>query len=253
MGDATTYLRNSTIIAQNKLGNYVKDGIDVKIEGTNSDRLHHYRRLVFNVIFDTLSSAYPISRKQIGSKWKSLVDRFFSFNKCENYQVWRMPQEFISYVEENERDLVRQMPFLLDLLFFEWIEIELYSEEDIELENYSEHGNWLKDRIVLNPHFRIIQLEYPVYKVDCKLTEDNKGLYYLLIFRDLEELKVRFLELSSLFAEAIVQVNDFNGNLFNALYNSSKKYGVFSREELGLRAESTFKLLRDRGLIIGFK
>jgi len=253
LGTSATELRKSTIVAQNKLGNYVRNGNLVEIEGANSTRLHHYCRLVFNVIFDTLSSAYPIVRKELGPNWKELVDRFFSSCDCRNYQVWRMPKEFLDYVVQGEKALLQKVPFLSDLLLFEWIEIELYSEEDIGLKGYSTKGDWETDKIVLNPHHRVIKLEYPVYSKNYDSMISLKGTYYLLVLRDLNELKVRFFELSPLFAQAIMQVEKNESLLLDSLFVVSSQFGKFDRETLKIKSQPTINMLFERNLILGFQ
>ena len=252
MDTLDTSLKRTTIDAQNKLGSYVRDGITVDIEGARPERLHHYRRLVFNLIYSTLSTAYPISRKLIDSQWKELVNRFFSTYDCQNYQVWRMPKEFLNYVLEKEKDILKSLPYLNDLLLFEWVEIELYSEEDKKLKKFSKKGNWSENSIVLNPHHQILKLDYPVYTKEYSTMHNAKGVYYLLVLRDLTELKVRFLELSPLFGPAIMNVGKFEDNLLASLEAEASHFASFGRKELKAKSQKTIDLLIDKNLILGY-
>tara|TARA_B100000508_G_scaffold140310_1_gene140933 strand:+ start:9849 stop:10592 length:744 start_codon:yes stop_codon:yes gene_type:complete len=246
-------LKNDTQRVQSELAEYVRSGILTDITGARPERLPHYRRLVFNVIFDTLSSAFPIARKVVSNSWKGLVARFFSSHSCQNYQVWRMPREFMNYVLEHEKQVQLEIPFLADLLLFEWIEIELYSEPDIEIADTPHNGNFENGTAVLNPHRRALKLSYPVFTNQYDDMVDLKGVYYLAVFRNLDELKVRYIQLSPLFGEALMNINDYGGQLSGALYDQSKKLTDISKSELVDKSIPIVDELIQRNLILGFR
>ena len=54
-------MKDQTIEQQQLLAAYCRNGVDVEILGTTDGRLHNYRRLVFNVVRDALSSTYPLT------------------------------------------------------------------------------------------------------------------------------------------------------------------------------------------------
>jgi hypothetical protein len=209
------------------------------------NNLQHYRRLVFNVTFDILSNAFPIARKQLGAQWKAIIEEFQFNHKCISNQVWRMPEEFFVHVLNYRSDLLLDLPYLNDLLRFEWIEIELYSEQD-------------KDLIVansqlyqLNPHSRIVQFDFPVYKPIKEWDAEPKGNYYLAIYRDLEELKVRFIELSEL-VFLVLEPNQISQPFdihFELSEVATKRFGLTKSKKMSDNIQALIDSLIKSGLV----
>ena len=54
-------------------------------------------------------------------------------------------------------------PFLDDLLYFEWMEIEVHTMPDRPFPDYVKEGNVLEDRLAFNPEYEIIRMDYPVH------------------------------------------------------------------------------------------
>ena len=245
-------LKSETHKIQSALAEYTRSGKITSIEGVNQERLPHYRRLVFNVIFDTLTTAYPITRKLLGTKWKSLVERFFAIHTCENHQVWRMPYEFLEYFRNNEHELIDKHHFILDLLLFEWIEIEVYSEKDITLPDLTDFGEWTTSPIAINPHHRILELDYPVFTKEYSIMNQQKGKFYLLIVRNLVTYKVQFLKLSPLFVMAIQNLEVYQYNLLLSLKEVIATIQELSEDELIEESTSTVDSFFKSGLFLGY-
>ncbi|MGB0404460.1 MAG: DNA-binding domain-containing protein [Salibacteraceae bacterium] len=245
-------LKVETHKIQSAIAEYTRTGEIKNIEGANSERLPHYRRLVFNVIFDTLTTAYPITRKLLGAKWKGVVDRFFANHNCQNHQVWRMPFEFFEYFSKNETDLIAEHHYICDLLFFEWVEIEVYSEKDMQLPGFNLNGQWTNGAIALNPHHRIVELNYPVFTKDYSNMNQQKGTYYLLVVRNLNTYKVQFLKLSPLFVMAIQNLESYNYNFLLSLKEVIATIETMPEAELIKKANSTVLTLFEKGLFLGY-
>jgi hypothetical protein len=159
------------------------------------ERVHHYRRLVFNIILDMMDTMYPISKRLFPeNEWVQLIHRFFENHKCSDPQVWRMPRFLIDYVRENEKDILQKHPFLADLLLIEWKELEWFTNEDqspVEIKNgFNFH---------FHPEHEILILDFPVFKKEgIDFWKNNKGKYFLLIYRHPENRKVYYNELDAL-------------------------------------------------------
>src|ERR1700751_5369286 len=92
-----------THTAQSRLAKYCRDGNTVEIPGLTPNRLFQYRRLVFNIIQDSFESGYPISFKYLPTDvWDEMVNDFFAKHECQNYQIWKLPKEFLEFVIENK-------------------------------------------------------------------------------------------------------------------------------------------------------
>ena len=130
-------LKTETYQHQSKLAQYCRNGKPVAIPGTIETRLPHYRRLVFNVVKDSLEAAYPIAHSFINEKdWREMAYRFFSEHNCQTPQVWKLPFEFYEFATAGDFANKYNIPFLNDLLYFEWLEIEVYMMEDLPFPNF---------------------------------------------------------------------------------------------------------------------
>jgi len=192
-------LTSETIKYQESLANYCRTGKGNKIAGAIEKRLHHYRRLVFNVVKNTLSQAYPISEKVLGNEvWHNLADTFFRYHNCQAPQLWKLPFEFYEYISKNNFAQKLKLPWLNDLLFFEWIEIEMHTMPDEKQDDFTEKGNLFKDLLIVNKEYRLINLKYPVHILPVNEAGRKKGEYYVLVFREPGTGRVKFINLSVL-------------------------------------------------------
>ncbi len=60
-------LRKETIDNMEQLGEYCRTGVEQDVSGITPGRIHHYRRLITNVVNDTLRTAFPISVAALGA------------------------------------------------------------------------------------------------------------------------------------------------------------------------------------------
>lgn len=245
-------LKTETYNQQSKLAQYCRTGIASDILEVKANRLPHYRRLVFNVVKDALETTFPIAFKFLQSEvWEEIVYNFFCLHNCQHTQVWRMPEEFYQFCRNESYTATYDLPYLNDLLYFEWLEAEMYVMEDLEYPNFSENTNWLKGKIAVNPEHKIIKLEYPVHFQIPDEAVKNKGNYFLLLYREKETGKVQFVNLSILFTflvENIVLQEKTLEEIFNDILH------IFGINNLDLLQKEAFKFLEDllqRGFVLG--
>lgn len=245
-------LKADTYQQQSKLAQYCRDGVEVEILGTQADRLPNYRRLVFNVVKDALETTYPISFKFIDSViWNKMVYNFFSTHKCVDPQVWRMPEEFYQFCLNKNYAEKYDLPFLNDLLYFEWLEVEIYMMEDRTYPEFKNSSNWLDKKIALNPEHKIIKLEYPVHLKNPLDADLKKGAYFLLLYREKESGRVQFINLSILYTfllENIVLGEKTLEQIFtDILY-------LFGINDLAMLQTESLKFLKElyaKGFVLG--
>jgi hypothetical protein len=247
-------LRPDTIKLQEKMASYCRQPAftDV-IEGSKSDRLHNYRRLVFNIIEDTLSDAYPITRSMMDDEeWMDLVNAFFSKHNCQSTQLWRMPFELVEFVEEDDYHTKIGRPYLLELLYFEWLEIEVYQSPDKPHKEFTIKGDILNNEIVVNPDHKIVQLSYPLHKKNHSELESQKGIFYVLLFRHRETYSVNFYEMSPFLVQVFTFLAQNEITLKNALLTVGKANGVTDENMLYAHGEKFGKQLLENTAILGF-
>lgn len=192
-------LSPASIISQHQsaLARYCRTGDYEPIPGVRDRHVARYRELVYNVVEDILLSAYPLTHDLLSSsEWEDLVNRFLSSHSCRSPQVWKMPKELYAFVKKQGTPLLIQYPFLVQLLYFEWLEVELFMMEDRKA-RHTTSGNTETDALVLNPEHFLRHFHYPIHLKKAKdITSRDKGDYYLVLFRHPETGNVQFIDLS---------------------------------------------------------
>lgn len=192
--------KTKTHLYQSALAEYCKTGeFSMDIPGINTKHIHHYRRLVVNNVFDSVSSAYPLTVNLFGEeRFNEVFHEFFSSQPLMDPQIWMMPKEFMTYIQTKRPDLLEEYPVLDHLLMFEWLEIEVYMMEDIPFPKSEENT------YVLNPEIRLIKLDYPIHlKPTKQITLEDKGDYFVSLHRHPESGNVHFTNLSVPFVDLL--------------------------------------------------
>lgn len=248
-------LHKNTSEIQSSLSNYCRTGTETELPGTTPGRLHQYRRLVYNVIEDTLAGAFPITRDFLtNDEWHEMVHYFFSNHSCKNNSVWKMPYEFYEFYSESAFHLITKYPFIPDLLYFEWLEIEVHTMPDVELKKYIAEGNPDNDIVYFNPEHKLVKLSYPVHELPpSQLTDDSlKGDYFLLVYRHQDSGDVEFFGLSALFAFIIASAGEEQASIKDLIQKAFQVFGVELNKESYAQAFDFFRVLVDKKFILGY-
>ncbi|MFT6441689.1 MAG: hypothetical protein ACJASM_001226 [Salibacteraceae bacterium] len=236
MGSSNS-LKADTKKQQQLLAEYCRTGNIPMGLMAKPERLPHYRRLVYNVIYDTLASAYPITKAYLGKeKWKLLVDDFFKNFPNQNAQIWRMPYGLFEYLNDYPNPHSEAFPFLAELVYFEWLEIELYAEKDLALKQNSS----TLDSVNLNPHHRIIQLKYPFHFLSVDEAIKAPKTTFIVLFRNLENYKIEFSEVSVLVAKVLEALPENN---FDFLHSMKKVAAQYNLTDIAIIEKQADKLL----------
>lgn len=246
------HLLKETYEQQAKLAQYCRDAKVPDLIGVKYENLPHYRRLVFNIASDILETAYPITYSFLPKEtWEKLVFDYFVEHKCQTAQVWRMPLEFYDYCFEKNIQEQLNLPFLNDLLYFEWLELEVHTMEDIAYPKFTSKGDWFNDKIAVNPEFKLIKLTYPVHTTAPTELIGKEGTYFLFIYREKESGNVQFMDLSMLYTYILEQIA--GGELLKDVLVEANN--LFQLNNISLLKEHTEKFINDlqqRQFILGF-
>lgn len=193
-------LKDDTHQIQSELAAYCR-GQQETAPVERQDRLHHYKRLVYNNVYNVIESAYPIAFKILGKqKFNALVKTFFAEQNPVNPQYWKFPQELISFVRKNQQ-WKKDCPYLVDLLIFEWSEIEVHAMPNISHSSHIKSINDVLDNdkvFKITPYHKILELDYPIQR----LIKGEKTLQteptFILVFRKIKSFEVEYLILSPL-------------------------------------------------------
>ena len=247
-------MKTETHEIQSRLASYCRTGIEVELPGITPNRLHHYRRLIVNIIEDNLESSFPIASEYIERKdWNKMVHQFITEHNCQSYQSWKIAGEFYEYTLNQKFSENFKIPYLNDLLKFEWEEMALYNMEDLIAPSFKLNGNFLIDKIVFNPEFKIIQTEYPIHLMNPILANEKKGNYFILLFREKISGSIQFMDISIWFAFIIEQLSKSEFSLIELITESQPLLGEINLEELKNTTLLFLEELKTKELLVGFK
>ncbi len=247
-------LHNDTLEQQRLLAKYCRDGVEPQLKDVTKGRLHNYRRLVFGVVREALSITYPLTVNLLTAKeWTVLIQEFFESHHCQDPQVWKMPFELIEYAEKNQPVLTKKYPHLIELLNFEWKEVEYYMMPDEAFPKESTTDFW-NERWVFNPESEILNLSYPLHVKNARfISITDRGQYFCLIFRQPKTFKVKFLGLSPFFAWLITAIQNGQTNISDLLPTIKLQFGITDVEQLKQNIHPFFNKLCADGMIISSK
>lgn len=247
-------LNRETAQIQEQLGEFCRTGREGVIPGVTPGRLNHYRRLVSNVVKDVLDSGFPISKAALGEEqWDRMVQDFFAYGEPKAPQVWRLPYEFYQYHASQETGSRIGKAFLDDLLYFEWMEIEVFNMPDRSFPEYVTQGDILDDKLAFNPEYEIIRMTYPVHLFSAEDSLEHKGNYFVLIFRSPDTGYVKFLNLSALNVYILTRLVEEDVPLGHLRGEIAQSTGIESAKYMDESLENIIGELMEKQLVLGFK
>jgi hypothetical protein len=144
------------------------------------------------------------------------------------------------------------LPFLNDLLKFEWEEMVVYNMEDISPKPYQIIGDTLNDLLIVNPEHKLLQLKYPVHLYNPVTAEEKPGNYFVLLYREYETGRVQFIDISVWFALVIEQLIIGNVTLKILLNEAPKLFGDIDVQELTKTTLAFITDLMDKKFVLGY-
>jgi hypothetical protein len=181
---------------QDEFAAYIRDPennpvpADVKVQ-----RMFMYRELFFNNIEGFLSGNFPVLRKILNDQqWFKLVQDFFAKHPCQSPYFSQIPEEFLEYLQ-NERNSTEDLPFMLELAHYEWVEMALsIAKEDVVVCN---PDHLLNQHIALSPLAWPLAYQYPVHKIAPAFLplEEPEQPTFLIVYRNSED-DVNFIEIT---------------------------------------------------------
>ncbi|MBV8253293.1 MAG: putative DNA-binding domain-containing protein [Chitinophaga sp.] len=247
------HLSAETYNIQQAFSRYCLTGKNRRITGVQPDRLSWYREMVFNILTEALEAAFPIAYANLPQrKWDSMTQDFCSHHACKSYQLWKMPLEFYTYAVEHSWDEKYDIPYLNDLLSFEWAELELYNMEDLPTPAFVPQGNWLHDVILLNPEYRLLAFKYPVQKETTrrKLLQ-QVGAWFVLLYRIPVTGQVQFVELSPWLAFVAEQL--YAGITLSDILEYAPQLNITVTDTLASDTITFLREMQTRQLVLGFQ
>lgn len=198
-------------------------------------RLEVYRDLVKGSFNELLKKIYPNIYKLTNKEWKSLLSKYIEVFPPASPMLGKVGEKFPVFLSKQKK-LLKKYPFIAELALYEWLELEIYEKED--------YCNSAKKNLILNPTHKFCEFKYPIPEiVESSLNLKNISMKptNLLIYRDPNSFKVRFMELSlgTLDYLELVKKNISDKKIIDKLASQYKidrtKYKYFINELMKLK------------------
>jgi hypothetical protein len=205
MADSTTFKDKQYAFAA-----HIRDPDNVAApEGIEARRMAIYRKLFFN----------PVLRKiHSDDQWRRFIRGFLQHHQAQTPYFLQLPEEFLSYLQNEFEPRDEDYPFLLELAHYEYAELALAVSEDEEnLAGVDPDGDLLANIPVKSALSRTYGYHFPVHRISPNYLPDEQneqGVVYLALYRGTDG-KVGFLELNAVTAALLDDIenneNDLSG------------------------------------------
>lgn len=240
--------------SQRKMAEFCRTGqydIDVAMP---QERAHVYRDLILSTVENALIKAYPLTYQLLQPKdWEILVKEFFASHPSPFPSFWKMPQGLCDFVREKDWGIPLNLPYLSDLVQFEWIEIEVYMMPDCDKESFRNEGDLMQDYLYVNPEHRFQTYAYPVFQ-QCPLPPETPcGEYHLFCFRHPKTKQVHFISLSRFYRAVLERLLQGECTGKEALQDVAAEFRLPLNEHVFASARGFFQALLSQDAILGFQ
>ncbi|MCQ8104065.1 putative DNA-binding domain-containing protein [Methylomonas sp. SURF-2] len=159
-------------------------------------RMAMYRELFFNNIDGFLGSNFPLLRGILGeAQWHDLARDFFARHSCGTPHFSEIAEEFLDYLQ-NERRAEADLPFLLELAHYEWVEMALsIAPAEPVYGDAAFAEQVLQQSVSLSPVAWPLAYQYPVHRIGPDFLPQSapEQPSYLVVYRDADD-QVRFMQ-----------------------------------------------------------
>ncbi len=184
--------------AQDTFTSHVRDPENCPApEGIEDRRMAIYRELIYNNIEGFLSSGFPVLRSLLDApRWHRLVRNFIRLHRCHTPLFLEISQEFLRFLQDGGAESQPELPFILELAHYEWVELALdVSPEEFPESGVATDGDLLAGRPVVSPLAWRLCYQYPVQLIGPAYQPSTlpAAATYLIVYRNRQQ-QVRFLE-----------------------------------------------------------
>lgn len=162
-------------------------------------RMKMYRELFFNNVQSFIESGFPVLRKVLDdARWLAMVQDFFARHRSQTPYFSSIPEEFLAYLQNERGARTEDLPFLLELAHYEWVELALaIAEGEAPEKSPRLVEDPLACDIALSELAWPLAYRFPVHRIcrDYQPAETPAEPTCLAVYRDRED-QVRFLELN---------------------------------------------------------
>lgn len=156
-------------------------------EGFENSAISVYQKLVYIRYEELIKNTFVEFCKHISEIELEKAIKLFMKETPKSEFVWKMANDFRKFVKKQK--LFHDRKYLYDLLYFDWIEVEIYMYQYKDFK--SSKFSW-KKAYILNKSARLKLFKYDILNRDFSKEKET----YTLIYYDFEDDEVKFREIN---------------------------------------------------------
>lgn len=223
-------------------------------------RYQTYRNHVAIGFLGTIGDVFPVIRSLVTTdEWNELLNQFYLKRLTRSPLARHVFDEFSAYLQKYQGPLMERLPYLHELAEYERLDLRLVFAKDVPLP-----AQWVTDAPddplslipFMNPHVELRVYDWPVHKI-CKTYADPKqvqrGNYPLIVYRDPQTMRARFIEGNQIFADLIDRMKPGGASIRDILEDIAAQHNIPETEIGTFMTEGiqTIAHLRQKGIILG--
>ncbi len=179
---------------------YIRDPVKNPLPSDiEARRINLYRELIFNNVEGFLADSFPVLRRLLDDRrWGALVQDYFSQHKAQTPYFVEISEEFINYLQIERGEQPGDLPFMLELAHYEWVESALavaqgQAPDQIDATKL----DFTAGIYTLSPVAWPLAYQYPVHQItrEFQPSEPPEQQTYLVVYRDTSD-SVKFLQVN---------------------------------------------------------
>lgn len=214
-------------------------------------RMKIYRDLFYNNINNFLRNGFPVIYKIFtDDDWHKMVRDFFHRHISTSPYFSDIAQEFLNYLQ-TERTVENDLPFLLELAHYEWVELALdISDEEIPSNMAAKKDDILHLNLSLSPLAWSLHYQYPVHQITPEFipTENDKNETFIIVYRNRQD-KVKFLEINAVTARLVYLLEMKKQTGLEVLQQLASEISTLSNEKVIASGQKTLSHLNSLDIL----
>ena len=176
-------------------------------EGIEDRRMAIYRDLFFNNLNGFLAGAFPVCYRVLGeSRWEALIRQFMAEHRCHTPYFLEISQEFLAFLMEGTAAVTAEVPYLLELAHYEWVELALDTLDET-LPDVDERELSPEGVPVVSPLAWNLRYQFPVHRIGPSFQPQAPEPVSLVVYRVRDE-SVQFAELSMMASQLLALMQE---------------------------------------------
>lgn len=221
--------------------------------GVSAEGMAVYEEIVFNNLFESIGTCFPVARKVLGKRiWQRLVRAFMRDHAANSPLFRHIPEQFLHFLMHANAALLDELPpYTHNLCHYEWIELCVASSMETAFsEKVNPTGNLAERRPVFTSTLQLLHYDYPVHKISPHHIPSEPHSTQLLVYLNTQDT-VKFIEINAVTYQLLTLLKHHVLSGKQALTLLAQEIPHLAPQHVMEFGLQTLQMLREQGIIIG--